>query len=101
VLTPFLFFLLFRNILLGFFRGIKQAFISMLINFAHNFVFKLGFVYLLAIILGFKTLGVWIGFSITNFFSAVFAYIIYLIYKKKLPELKVKKTEFEEMNFDV
>ncbi|MGB9748925.1 MAG: MATE family efflux transporter [Candidatus Woesearchaeota archaeon] len=58
LLAPFLFFLLFRNILLGFFRGLKQAFLSMVINFAHNFVFKLGLVYLLAITLRLKALGV-------------------------------------------
>ncbi|MEM2121350.1 MAG: MATE family efflux transporter, partial [Candidatus Woesearchaeota archaeon] len=39
LLSPFLMFLLFRNIYLGFFRGIKHANLSMIINFAHNFVF--------------------------------------------------------------
>ena len=100
-LAPLLFFILIRNIFLGFFRGIKKAIISMIINFAHNFLFKLGFVYLLAVIFGLRALGVWVGYSITGFFSCIFAYIIYLFYKKKIPELKGKKIEFEELEIKI
>ncbi|MEM2121848.1 MAG: hypothetical protein QXU20_04295, partial [Candidatus Woesearchaeota archaeon] len=66
-----------------------------------NFVFKLGLSYLLAIIFGLKALGVWIGFSMTSFFSFLFAYLLYTIYKKRLLELFSKKIKFEKTIFGI
>ncbi len=100
ILSPFFIFMLIRNIFNGFFRGIKRPDISMSINLANSFLFKIPLAYLLAFILHMGLLGIWWSYPAMMTATVLLAYYIFSKIRRRLKREQVNiesiKLEGEE-----
>ena len=89
ILSPFFFFVLVRNVFNGFFRGIKRTDISMFINIANSFLFRIPIAYLFAFVFNWKIKGIWWTYPTMMVFTSTLSYFIFLKFKRQI--LSVKK----------
>ncbi len=84
ILSPFFLIMLFRSVLVGFFNGVKRTDISMFINIANSFLFKLPLAYLFAFILHLGVLGIWWSYPAMMSFTLLLSIIFFVRQKKKI-----------------
>ncbi len=84
ILSPFFLIMLFRSVLVGFFNGVKRTDISMFINMANSFLFKLPLAYLFAFTLHLGVLGVWWSYPAMMSFTLLLSIIFFVRQKKKI-----------------
>ncbi len=84
ILSPFFLIMLFRSVLVGFFNGVKRTDISMFINIANSFLFKLPLAYLFAFILNLGVLGIWWSYPAMMSFTLLLSIIFFVRQKKKI-----------------
>ena len=99
ILSPFFIFVLVRNVFNGFFRGIKRTDISMFINIANSFLFRVPIAYLFAFIFNWKFLGIWWTYPTMMVFTSVLSYVIFLRFKKQILSIK-KPKNFESLKIE-
>ena len=84
ILSPFFLIMLFRSVLVGFFNGVKRTDISMFINIANSFLFKLPLAYLFAFTLHLGVLGIWWSYPAMMSFTLLLSIIFFVRQKKKI-----------------
>ncbi len=84
ILSPFFLIMLFRSVLVGFFNGVKRTDISMFINLANSFLFKLPLAYLFAFTLHLGVIGIWWSYPAMMSFTLLLSILLFLRQKKKI-----------------
>lgn len=63
------------------FTALNNGFVSTFISFIHTFVFEIGFIFLLPLLVGKN--GLWIAVDVADVFTLIVAILILLIYRKR------------------
>ncbi len=84
IISPFFIIMLIRTTLTGFFNGVKKTYLSMIINLANSFVFKIPLAYLLAFKLDLGVLGIWWSYPAMMVATLLLSLIIYFLVKREI-----------------